>query len=152
MNRKSLVRGVGLVIGLCALIATTARTWSAVRGPLPLAQAETGRGAPGAAAFRGPMDIPTGVALNPQSLLGGQTFTCTVTLSGMTSTDQVVQITTNQSAAFTNLPSSIVVPAGSSSASFQAQTAAISDSVSATITAACNGGQAQASLQVVHPD
>lgn len=98
----------------------------------------------------GPLIVPIEVAFVPGTVVGGQSSVCTVTLSGTVPADQTVQLSTDHPEVFSNLPASIVVLAGSDHKNLTVNTVTsiTTISVTATVTASCNGGQARGALTV----
>lgn len=93
-------------------------------------------------------DLPAWVVQTYGSNAAGSDNTYKVVLTGTPSVDQVVDITASQSGAYTNLPSTVTVRAGTDNVSF---TARVSNNPPSqwTLTASCNGGSA--SLGVLTP-
>ena len=90
---------------------------------------------------------PISVVPTPNAVLPGGSSSITVNLSGAPTSNESVNISTNQPSVFTDLPSSVVVPAHQTSVSFTVHTSA-SASGSANITASTAGGQAVGVLQI----
>jgi hypothetical protein len=90
----------------------------------------------------------TSLTLNPTSVFGGfQSSTGTVTLSSPALAGGAqVALSSNNSAA--QVPSSVTVPAGATSASFTVSTSAVLFSTSATITASYNNTARSATLSI----
>ncbi len=96
-----------------------------------------------------PLTIPFSIHVNPDSTTGGETVQCTVTLNQVVEgQDQVVDMETDHPEVFSNFPSSVVVPVGYDSVTFELETVTVSGSVQASIVASCNGGQATGTLTV----
>jgi Domain of unknown function (DUF4082)/Bacterial Ig domain len=75
----------------------------------------------------------TSVSLNPTSVLGGNSSTCTVTLTGRAPTGgAVVTLSSNNTAAAT-VPASVTVAAGATTATFTVTTSVVASSTTATI-------------------
>ena len=97
-----------------------------------------------------PPQAPTlsSLTLNPTSVFGGQSSTGTVTLTGPAPAGGAqVFLSSNNGAA--SVPSSVIVPAGASSASFTVSTSIVLISTSATISASYNGTTRAATLGVL---
>ena len=93
--------------------------------------------------------IPAQADIAAQSVTGGDSTECTVTLNQVVEgQDQVVNIETDHPEVFTNFPETVVVPVGYQSVTFTLYTVTVSGSVQATVTASCNGGQASDTLTV----
>jgi hypothetical protein len=97
-----------------------------------------------------PLPAPTisSLTLNPSSVMGGLQFsTGTVTLSGPAPAGgaQVMLASSNGAA---SVPSSVIVPAGASNATFRVNTSVVLVSTSATISASYNGATRTADLSV----
>ena len=89
--------------------------------------------------------------LGTTAVLGGTKLGCRVSLTGVTTTGVKVNLTSSSSDVVVS-PSSVTIPAGSSSADFNLTTIPVSANVNATITATpANGGQAQSSPLEVEP-
>ena len=88
------------------------------------------------------------LTMNPTSVFGGfQSSTGTVTLSAPAPAGGAqVALSSNNSAA--QVPSSVTVPAGATSATFTVSTSAVLSSTSATITASFNGAARSATLSI----
>ena len=88
------------------------------------------------------------LTLNPPSVTGGNSSTGTVTLSAPAPTGgaQVTLSSSNTTAA--NVPSSVTVAAGATSATFTVSTSAVASSITVTISAAYSGASRSASLTV----
>jgi len=87
------------------------------------------------------------LTLSPSSVAGGTGVTGTVTLTGPASTGgAVVTLASNSAAA--KAPSSVTVPAGATSATFNITTSAVNSNTNATITATYAGTSASAVLAV----
>ncbi len=96
-----------------------------------------------------PIVIPTGNVIDPSAVTGGDSAQCTITLSGtVEGEDQVVNLETDHPEVYSDFPSSVVVPVGYDSVTFTLNTVSVSGSVQTTVTASCNGGQAQGTLTV----
>ncbi len=116
--------------------AGTAGAWSSVRRFTPGAFTE----APSLA----------GIALNPASVVGGNTSQGTASLtSAAPSGGAVLTLSSNTSVA--TVPASVTVPAGAFSATFSVSTASVTASTSATITGAFGGDTRSATLTVTPP-
>jgi FG-GAP-like repeat len=92
---------------------------------------------------------PIGVAslsLNPTTVTGGNSSTGTVTLTAVVQAPTTVAITSNNAAAI--VPTSVVVPAGSSSRSFSISTTQVQTITIALITASVNGTSRSATLTI----
>jgi hypothetical protein len=100
----------------------------------------------------GPALTLSSLALSPTSVVGGNSSTGTVTLSGTVpagSSGAVVTLSSNSSAA--SVPPSVTVPAGASSATFTVTTTQVTASTMATIAASFGGTTRTASLTVSPP-
>jgi hypothetical protein len=117
--------------------AGTAGAWSAVR-----------RFTPG-----GFTQAPSlaGIALNPASVVGGNTSQGTASLtSAAPSGGAVVTLSSSNTSAAT-VPASVTVPAGAFSATFTVSTASVTASTSLTISGAFGGSTRSATLTVTPP-
>jgi hypothetical protein len=96
-----------------------------------------------------PSSAPTlsALSLNPASVVGGNSSTGTVTLSGPAPSGGLVVTLSDNSTAAT-VPSSVTVPAGATSASFTITTTSVTAATSATISAAAGGVTRSATLTV----
>src|SRR4029079_6175427 len=86
------------------------------------------------------------VSLNPATVTGGNSSTGTVTLTAIAPAATTVAITSNNAAA--SVPSSVVIPAGSSSRTFSVTTAQVQATTTALITASLNGTSRWATLTI----
>src|SRR5467141_2601407 len=87
------------------------------------------------------------VSLNPASVAGGNSSTGTVTLSGAAPTGGAqVALSSNNGAA--NVPPSVTVPAGATTATFPVNTTTVASSTTVTISAVYSGATRTASLTV----
>jgi hypothetical protein len=87
------------------------------------------------------------VSLNPTSVVGGNSSTGTVTLSGAASTGGAqVALSSNNGAA--SAPPSVTVPAGATTATFPVNTTTVASSTTVTISAVYSGVTRTASLAV----
>jgi hypothetical protein len=86
------------------------------------------------------------LSLNPATVTGGNSSTGTVTLTAVAQTSTTVAITSNNAAAI--VPTSVVVPAGSSSRSFSTSTTQVAVTTRAVITASLNGTSRSATLTI----
>lgn len=92
---------------------------------------------------------PTGIAANPTSVAPGGSFQCTITLDQASSSDEVIAVSSSSSANFTNLPSSVTVPAGYTTHTFTVTT---TSSASGTISLSCSNANGQASSSITIAD
>jgi hypothetical protein len=86
------------------------------------------------------------LSLNPTTVTGGNSSTGTVTLTAVAQASTTVAVSSNNPAAI--VPGSVLVPAGSSSASFSVSTTQVTTSTIATITASLNGTSRSATLTI----
>jgi hypothetical protein len=132
-------------------IVIIAGDWNADAKP-DIAFVEGGAGAPALDVLTnttGGVPPSLGVAnlsLNPTTVTGGNSSTGTVTLTAVVQASTTVAITSNNAAAI--VPTSIVVPAGSSSRSFSISTTQVQTTTSAVITASLNGTSRSATLTI----
>jgi hypothetical protein len=89
------------------------------------------------------------LSLNPTTVTGGNSSTGTVTLTAVAQASTTVAITSNNAAAI--VPSSVVVPAGSSSRTFTIGTTQVPATTSAIITASLNNTSRSATLTINPP-
>jgi hypothetical protein len=89
------------------------------------------------------------LSLNPTTVTGGNSSTATVTLTAVAQASTTVAITSNNAAAI--VPSSVVVPAGSSSRTFTIGTTQVPATTSAIITASLNNTSRSATLTINPP-
>lgn len=96
--------------------------------------------------------LPTvsSLALNPPSVLGSQSSTGTVTLSGP-APGGGAQVTLSSGSASAGVPASMTVAAGSTTAGFTISTSPVATSTVATISASYGGASTSASLTVTPP-
>ncbi len=90
------------------------------------------------------------VSVNPTSVLGGGSSTGTVLLTSAAPAGGTTVLVSSSSAVAT-VPSSVFVPAGSSTVSFNILTSAVKRNSSVTITASTGGITKTATLQVLKP-
>jgi FG-GAP-like repeat len=86
------------------------------------------------------------LSLNPTTVTGGNSSTGTVTLTAVAQASTTVAITSNAAAAI--VPSSVIVPAGSSSRTFTIGTTQVPATTSAIITASLNNMSRSATLTI----
>jgi glucose/arabinose dehydrogenase len=98
-----------------------------------------------------PLDLPfvTGVAANPANVIGGTSMTGTVSLS-VPAPAGGLTVSLSSSHAAVQVPPSVAVLAGSSTASFPVTTSPVVTSVSAVLTATLNGS-VHATLNLIPP-
>jgi len=95
-----------------------------------------------------PAPTVSSLTLNPANVFGGQSSTGTVTLTGPAPAGGAqVSLSSNNGAA--RVPSSVIVPAGATSATFTVNTSFVLVSTSATISASYNGTTRTATLGVL---
>ena len=93
--------------------------------------------------------ILTGISCGTQSLVGSQSKSCSVSLSGVTKSNITVLLKSNSKAL--QVPASVQIPTGASSATFNIVSSAVNQSVSVTITASALGGSKTAGITVYPP-
>jgi hypothetical protein len=91
------------------------------------------------------------VSLNPPTVVGGQFSTGTVSLSGAAFAGGAVVTLASSNTAAATVPASVLVPAGSTSATFQVTTQPVATTTQAVITAISGGITRQAALTVNSP-
>jgi hypothetical protein len=87
-------------------------------------------------------------SLNPTSVMGGNSSTGTVTLSGAAPAGGATVALSSSNTTVARAPSSVTVAAGATSATFTVSTSAVAASTTVTITAAYGGATRSASLTV----
>lgn len=92
--------------------------------------------------------VPIIIMGQPTNCTGGDVCDFTVTLNDTASSDQAVAVQTNQPSLFSNLPASVIVPAGSSSVTFSVMTNMVNSSTSANVTATLNNSAVSTSESV----
>lgn len=95
------------------------------------------------------VNVPKSMSFNPSSLIGGASSTGTIALNGLAPVD--TQVTLNiisGGTAVASIPSSLMVPANSSSGTFTVTTNHVVTSTSVQISATANGGSKTATLTV----
>jgi FG-GAP-like repeat/FG-GAP repeat len=117
--------------------AGTAGAWSSVRRFTPGAFTQ----APSLA----------GIALNPASVVGGDTSEGTATLTSAAPSGGAVVTLSSSNASAATVPASVTVPAGALSATFTVSTASVTSSTSLTISGAYGGTSRSATLTVTPP-
>ena len=95
-----------------------------------------------------PPPTVSSLTLNPENVFGGQSSTGTVTLSGPAPAGGA-QVFLSSSNGAATVPSSVIVPAGTTSATFTVNTSFVLISTSATISASYNGTTRTATLGVL---
>ena len=94
--------------------------------------------------------VPASLSFVPPSVPGGATSQATVTLTGPAPTGGfVVALSSSDPAA--QVPASVSIPAGSTSATFTVTTIAVIQQVPAVITASGNGGKTTGTLTILAP-
>jgi hypothetical protein len=94
-------------------------------------------------------NIPSTVKFVPSSVIGSKSSTGTVTLAATALSDITVALTvTSGNSAVASIPDSVVVPQGSSSATFTVVTNPVSAKTTVVVSAAANGTSKTASLTV----
>ena len=88
------------------------------------------------------------VALNPTSVLGGNTSQGTVTLSGPALSGGATVTLTSSNTAAAQVPASVVIPAAASSATFTITTSSVSSSTNSVISASYNSSTQTTTLTV----
>src|SRR2546428_3780296 len=88
------------------------------------------------------------LAVSPPSVIGGNSATGTVTLSGPAPAGGA-QVTLSSNSSAATVPASVTVPAGATSVTFTVTTSAVAASTSATITAVYSGVTRTATLTVL---
>src|SRR5467141_3224874 len=95
-----------------------------------------------------PLPTVSSLTLNPTNVFGGQSSTGTVTLTGPAPAGGAqVLLSSNNGAA--RVPSSVIVPAGATTATFTVNTSFVLISTSATISASYNGTTRTATLGIL---
>ena len=117
---------------------TVTASWNGVTTSVPLTVTAT------------PAQAPSAVTLNPTSTTGTNGSTGTVTLAAPTSTDTSIALASGIPG-IASVPASVVVPAGSTSATFPISTVAVSTTTTVTITASAGGVTKSADLTVLAP-
>jgi uncharacterized repeat protein (TIGR03803 family) len=99
-----------------------------------------------------PIQLPTltGLAFAPSSIVGGQTATGTVTLSGPAPSGGAVVSLSAGNSSIVSAPATVTIPAGATSGSFAVATKPVKRTRTATVTvtASYNGGSVSATLTV----
>ncbi len=90
------------------------------------------------------------LTLNPGTLVGGNTSTGTVTLTGPAPASGTV-VTLSDNSAYVSVPSSVTVSSGRTSATFTVSTSGVSSQTSASITASLGTSSTSASLLLTPP-
>jgi len=88
------------------------------------------------------------LALNPTSVIGGNSSTGTVTLSGPAPAGGAQITLSSSNTAAASVPSSVAIPAGATSATFTVSTSSVALSTAVTISASYGGVSKAASLTV----
>ncbi len=90
---------------------------------------------------------PLSVVLNPNTLVGGQSFVGTVMLTGKAPTGGLT-VTLTDSGEYIEVPVNVVVAAGSKTGTFNGTTSPRSQALSRSVTGTLNGGTATGSLML----
>ncbi len=98
-----------------------------------------------------PLATLSSVSLSPTTVLGGVSSTGTVTLSGPAPTGGAVVALTSSNTAAAQVPASVTVVAGATTATFTAATSPVSSNATVTMTALYNSVSRTASLTVTPP-
>jgi hypothetical protein len=122
--------------------ADTDVTVSATDGRYTFSTILTVRAAPSA-------PVLSGVSVNPTSVVGGNPSTGTVTLSAPQSGATVVALSTPMPASVATMPSSITVPAGATSASFQIVTKPVAETFNMNVFADLAGSPGRQALLII---
>ncbi len=93
--------------------------------------------------------LPDDVALNPNTIIGGSSTSCSVALNETVVADTQVHLSTDRPNLFSTFPPTATVLAGNSDTTpVTVTTKAVSQSVTPTIFGTLNGGTASASLTI----
>jgi hypothetical protein len=134
--------GATFAISTSVVATSTTVTISATYGGVTKTAALTVTPAPP------PAPTISSLTLNPSSVMGGLQFsTGTVTLTGPAPAGGA-QVMLSSSSGAASVPSSVIVPAGASNATFRVNTSVVLVSTSATISASYNGATRTADLSV----
>jgi len=98
-----------------------------------------------------PPPVLQGVSVNPSSVVGGNSSVGTVTLSGPQSGATVVALSTPAPANVAQMPSSVTVPAGATSATFTITTFAVTSQFNMNIFAGLAGSPGVQTLLLITP-
>ena len=91
---------------------------------------------------------PVGLALSTATATGAGSLTGTVTLDHATSNNAPVIVALASNSGAVNVPSSVTIPAGAASASFNFKTQAVTAATNAVLTASANGAAVTANLKL----
>ena len=122
--------------------ASTTVTISATRGGVSKTASLTVRPVPP------PAPTPTSLTVSPASVVGGNSSTGTVTLSGPAPTGGAQIVLSSSNTTVARVPASVTVAAGATSATFTASTSVVTASTAVTLSAAYGGVARSASLTV----
>jgi hypothetical protein len=89
------------------------------------------------------------ITVSPTSVIGGNSSTGTVTLTGVAASNVVMNLSSNNASA--TVPPSVTVPQGATTASFSIGTTPVASSTAANISAAYNGVTKTAALTITPP-
>lgn len=98
-----------------------------------------------------PPPVLSGVSVSPSSVVGGNSATGTVTLSGPQSGATVVALSTPAPTNVAQMPSSVTVPAGATSATFAITTFAVAEQFNMNIFAGLAGSPGRQALLLITP-
>src|SRR6185436_8333403 len=96
-----------------------------------------------------PAAVLSGVSVNPTSVVGGNPSTGTVTLSAPQSGNTVVSLSTPAPTTVATMPSSVTVPAGATSASFQIATKPVTETFNMNVFADLAGSPGRQALLTI---
>ncbi len=94
------------------------------------------------------LPTPTGLTVNPATVVGGRTSTATVTLSGAAPPGNAVVALASGDSSTVSVPATVTVPAGATSASFVVSTKRVKHTKTVSIRASYNGVSVSATLTV----
>ncbi len=92
--------------------------------------------------------VPSTLTCSPSSILSGATSTCTVTLNKAAPAGGL-SVSISDNSTFLNVPASVTVAAGGTTAAFTATAGTVSTDTTVTVTAAASGTSKTASVSVV---
>jgi len=126
-------------------------TFMATTTPVPAPVTVTVTGSSGGSTITGTFSVvppyPTSVLLNPSTVPGGSPSTGTVIISGSAPVGGVT-VTLSSNSPSATPQSTVLVPAGSTTATFSVTTSSVAAQTTASITAQANGSQASGNLTI----
>lgn len=135
---------VTIPAGATSATFTVSAKYVEANSTVKITASASGKSVSGSLAVNGP--TLTGISVNPSAVAMSTSFTGTVTLDTPAPTGGAVVTLSNNGAGLISTPSTVTVPQGVKSASFNGSAGEVTRRTSVTITAAFNGGTGMATL------